>query len=131
MCNLSYEDYHYWRDTIAEYMEEDERSRFYHVYVINPSNYYNFEEKRHKTEKEVMEFDLHKLRTSNLVIVNFNDAGSLGTMAELAVAYEHRIPIIGLNENKNKLHPWQETMCNRIFDDMEELLEHVTDVYLN
>ena len=42
MCNLSYEDYYYWRDTIAEYMEEDERSRFYYVYVINPSDYYNF-----------------------------------------------------------------------------------------
>ena len=36
-----------------------------------------------------------------------------------------------LNEKKTDLHTWQETICNRIFDDMEELLEYVTEFYLN
>ena len=77
-----------------------------------------------------MELDLHKLRNSNLVIVNFNDMYSLGSMSELAIAYDRRIPIIGLDVNKQELHPWQIEMCNRIFDDMDEMLDYVEDYYL-
>ena len=80
--------------------------------------------------REIMELDLHKLRNSNLVIVNFNDMYSLGSMSELAIAYDRRIPIIGLDVNKQELHPWQIEMCNRIFDDMDEMLDYVEDYYL-
>jgi len=52
-----------------------------------------------------MEFDLNKVRHSDLIICNFNDMFSLGTMAELAIAYERRIPVIGLDINKQTLHP--------------------------
>ena len=62
------------------------------------------------TQHEGMEFDLNRVRSSDLIIVNFNDVYSLGTMAEIATAYERRIPIIGLNENNQDLHPWQTEM---------------------
>ena len=77
-----------------------------------------------------MEFDLHKLRTSNLVIINFNDMNSLGSMAELAIAYELKIPVVGLDIQKQDLHPWEIEMCNRIFDDIDEMLDYVEDFYL-
>ena len=77
-----------------------------------------------------MELDLHKLRNSNLVIVNFNDIYSLGSMAELAIAYDRCIPIIGLDIDKQELHPWQIEMCNRIFSDIDEMLDYVEDYYL-
>ena len=77
-----------------------------------------------------MELDLDKLRRSDLVIINFNDMYSLGSMAELAIAYEKRIPVIGLNIDRQVLHPWQECMCNRIFNDIDELLDYVEDFYL-
>ena len=65
-----------------------------------------------------------------MVIVNFNDMYSLGSMSELAIAYDRRIPIIGLDINKQELHPWQIEMCNRIFDDIDEMLDYVEDYYL-
>ena len=104
----------------------------YTVKAINPNDYFNFKEEQPKyvSQREIMELDLHKLRNSNLVIVNFNDMYSLGSMSELAIAYDRRIPIIGLNANKQELHPWQIEMCNRIFDDMDEMLDYVEDYYL-
>ena len=102
------------------------------VRVINPNDYFNFIEEpvRYKTQREVMEFDLSKLRKSDLVIINFNDKYSLGSMAELAIAYESKIPVIGLDINKQELHPWQIEMCNRIFNDIDELLDYIEDFYL-
>lgn len=105
----------------------------YKINTINPNNYFNFVEEppRYKTQREVMELDLHKVRTSDLVIINFNDMYSLGSMAELAIAYERRIPVIGLDIDKQDLHPWEQEMCVRIFDDIDEMLDYVEDFYLS
>ena len=100
----------------------------YNVKAINPNDYFNFKEEQpqYKSQREIMD----KLRDSDMVIVNFNDMYSLGSMSELAIAYDRRIPIIGLDINKQELHPWQIEMCNRIFDDIDEMLDYVEDYYL-
>lgn len=105
----------------------------YKVRTINPNDYFNFVEEppKYKTQREVMELDLYKVRTSDLVIINFNDMHSLGSMAELAIAYERRIPVIGLDIDKQELHPWEIEMCTRIFNDIDEMLDYVEDFYLN
>ena len=102
------------------------------VKVHNPNDYYNFLQNPplYDNQREVMEFDLNLVRHSDLIIINFNDVYSLGSMAELAIAYEKRIPVIGLNIDRQVLHPWQECMCNRIFNDIDELLDYVEDFYL-
>ena len=104
----------------------------YQVKAINPNDYFNFVEEPpgYANQREVMELDLHKLRNSDLVIANFNDMYSLGFMAELAIAYDRRIPIIGLDIDKQELHTWQIEMCNRIFSDIDEMLDYVEDYYL-
>lgn len=126
----NFEEGNKWRTYCKNTLETCECN--YNVSAINPNSYFNFldEPKRYKTQREVMEFDLHKLRTSDLVIVNFNDMYSLGSMAELAIAYERKIPIVGLDINKQDLHPWEVEMCNRIFDDIDEMLDYVEDFYL-
>ena len=102
------------------------------VKVHNPNDYYNFLQNPplYDNQREVMEFDLNLVRHSDLIIINFNDVYSLGSMAELAIAYERRIPVIGLNTDRQVLHPWQECMCNRIFNDIDEMLDYVEDFYL-
>ena len=119
-----------WRISCKNTLENCECD--YNVKAVNPNDYFNFKEEQPKyvSQREIMELDLHKLRNSNLVIVNFNDMYSLGSMSELAIAYDRRIPIIGLDANKQELHPWQIEMCNRIFDDMDEMLDYVEDYYL-
>ena len=119
-----------WRVLCKNVLENCD-SRFL-VSVINPNDYFNFNEPvRYLSEREVMEFDLNKVRNSDMVIINFNDMYSLGSMAELAISYEKRIPVIGLNVDGQKLHPWQTEMCNRIFIDVGEMIDYIEDFYLN
>lgn len=104
----------------------------YKVKCINPNDYYNFKNGTPdiETQKKAMLFDLHKVRNSDLIIVNYNDKFSLGTMSEVAIAYEHRIPIIGLNEDGQELHSWQIQMTNEIFTNMDDMLDHIAWFYL-
>ena len=126
----NFEEGNKWRTYCKNALETCECN--YNVLAINPNSYFNFshEPKRYETQREVMEFDLHKLRTSDLVIINFNDMYSLGSMAELAIAYELKIPVVGLDIQKQDLHPWEVEMCNRIFHDIDEMLDYVEDFYL-
>lgn len=126
----NFEESNVWRIYCKNTLENCECD--YKTKVINPNDYFNFKEEQPKyvSQREIMELDLHKLRNSNLVIVNFNDMYSLGSMSELAIAYDRRIPIIGLDINNQELHPWQIEMCNRIFDDIDEMLDYVEDYYL-
>lgn len=104
----------------------------YKVTVVNPNDYFNFvdDPPQYKSQDEVMCLDLNKLRNSDLVIVNYNDMYSLGSMSEVAIAYDRRIPIIGLNKEGQDLHPWQVCMTERIFEDIDEMLDYIKDFYL-
>lgn len=119
-----------WRLYLQEKLENYNSS--YNIKLINPNDYYNFlDDSNYDSQREVMEFDLHKIRNSDLCICNFNDVGSLGSMAEIAIAYDRRIPVIGLCENNEKLHPWQEEMITKKFTNIEELALYVIKYYLN
>ena len=102
------------------------------VKAINPNDYFNFRDDppKYEYETEVMRLDLYKLRNSDLVIANFNDMYSLGSMAEIAIAYDRGIPVIGVDVDRQKLHPWQECMCERVFYDIDEMLDYIEDFYL-
>ena len=118
-----------WRKYCKQTLENYECN--YKVEVINPNDYFNFrDEPRYETQSEVMRLDLYKTRISDLVIINFNDMYSLGSMAEIAIAYDRGIPVIGLDVNKQNLHPWQVCMCERVFDDIDEMLDYIEDFYL-
>lgn len=119
-----------WRKYCKQTLETYECN--YRVVAINPNDYFNFvdDPPRYKSQGEVMRLDLHKLRNSNLVIANFNDMYSLGSMSEIAIAYDRSIPVIGLNESNQELHPWQVCMCERVFDNIGEMLDYIEDFYL-
>lgn len=125
MGDLSFEEQNEWRKSLRRELQDDD------TYVLNPVMFYNFEAPpKHKTNREVMEFDLHQVRTSDLIVVNFNDPHSLGTAMELAIARENKIPIIGLNDTGAELHPWLTEHCTRVCDSMSELVEHVKKFYI-
>lgn len=130
MGALSFEEQSKWRNQIINAIKfnyECEKNPIF----FNPVDYFNFEEVRYKTQKEVMQFDLNGLRHSDLVIVNFNDPSSLGTCAELAIAYDMKIPIVGINKDGKKLHPWLECFCDRMCESVKEAVEYVVEFYLN
>ena len=126
----NFEESNKWRTYCKNTLENFEGN--YQADVINPNSYFNFVDNppKYSSQKEVMELDINKVRNSDLVICNFNDPKSLGTMAELAISYERRIPVIGLNEDSYELHPWQIEMCTRIFYNIDEMLDYIEDFYL-
>ena len=119
-----------WRKYCKQVLENCECN--YRVKVVNPNDFFNFvdEPPQYKTQYEVMRLDLHKLRNSDLVVINFNDMYYLGSMSEIAIAYDRGIPIIGLDEDNQNLHPWQVCMCERIFNNIDEMLDYIEDFYL-
>lgn len=131
MGNLSFEEQSKWRSQIMNAIKFGDYDYEKKPLFFDPTQYYNFEEERHKSEREVMEFDLHNLRNSDLVIVNFNDPNSIGTAMELILAYEMKIPIIGLNKEQKNIHPWLECCCTRMCESLREAVEYVIEFYLN
>lgn len=130
MGSLSMEEQSKWRSQIINEIKFNCNCEKKPVF-FNPVNYYNFEEKRHKSEREIVEFDLNAVRNSDLIIVNFNDPKSLGTCAELAIAYDRHIPIIGINRSGTELHPWLTEFVTRMCDDVREAVEYTVDFFLN
>lgn len=130
MSGVSFEEQSKWRNQIMNAIKFNYDCAKKPVF-FNPVNYYNFEEVRYKTQREVMNFDLNGLRHSDLVIVNFNDPSSLGTCAELAIAYDMKIPIVGINKDGKELHPWLECFCDRMCESIKEAVEYVVEFHLN
>lgn len=131
MGSLSFEEQSKWRSQVVNAIKFGDYHCEKKPVFFNPVNYYNFEEERHKSEREIMNFDLIALRKSDLVIVNFNDPKSIGTAMEMMLGHEMRIPILGLNKDNKEIHPWLECCCDRIFSNMRDLVEYVVDYYLN
>lgn len=99
--------------------------------TINPNSHFNFlDDTTYISNREIKEFDLYKAIHSDLIIVNFLVNDSIGTSKEIAICHDKGIPVIGLNEQKLELHPWDIDDCNRIFNDMDEMLEYVVKHYL-
>ena len=131
MTGLSFEEQFKWRSNIMSAIRYGDYNYEKKVSFFNPVDFYNFEDKNYKTEREVIEFDLYNLRKSDLIIVNFNAPNSIGTAMELMLAKEYKIPVIAFGTKDKEIHPWLIECCTRICDDMRECVSHVVDFYLN
>ena len=130
MKNLSFEEQLKWRKQIIEAINYNHDCTKKPIF-FNPINYYNYEKVQHRSEREVMEFNLNALRNSDLIIVNFNDPNSIGTCVELTIAKELRIPVIGIHNNDQELHPWLIEFTTRMCENVREAVEHTAEFYLN
>lgn len=130
MMGVSFEEQSKWRQNVMDAInfqyEHEKKATFF-----NPVRFYNFKEKTHKSEKEIMEFDLYNLRNSDIVIVNFNNIWSIGTAMELMLAKEMHKPVIGWNSSGEELHPWLNECTTRLCDSLKDTVEHVVNFYLN
>lgn len=128
MTGIDFDTSNIWRSTAKEWLENRECN--YKVTVINPNDYYNFKTYNQVSEKEIIRFDLHKVRTSDLVLVNLNGF-SLGTAMELQHAIDNGVPVIGYKDDGEILHPWLEYTCDRVFNSLTGVLEYIKSYYLN
>ncbi len=129
MSGLSWEEQSKWREKVKKYISRHYALKF-KADFFNPIQYYNFQEKRHDSELEVMNFDIRNVKNSDLILVNFNSPNSIGTAQELAVAWDNRIPIIGIKDAKTEIHAWLKEDCDKIFTDLYAACDYIMDFYL-
>lgn len=113
------------------------------ISVINPVVFYDYSRRDFHRDSEVLRFFHHKIKEATVVLVNLNNIRkSVGTICELAWAYEHNIPIVGFYENsvtvpteelqREMFHSWIVDICNRIevgSNAMEEAMKYIDYYY--
>lgn len=125
-----------WRNDVKEYFRKYSND----IKAISPTDYYSYGKNYHKSDKEVFRFDLHKVKTSDLVLVNLNDIRkSIGTCIEVYEAYKSEIPVIGFLDNElsvdkmiKLIHPWIYCCVDRIEtgeDSMVRACNYIMDYY--
>ena len=126
MTNLEPDERNGWRNEMEELCSE-----YYHVNLFNPCNHWDIGDPN-VNDREAMDYDIRRLRDADVLVVNFNDPSSLGTMAEIAIAYDRRKPILGICSSEEimcKLHPWQIAMCDHFFKSVEDVCEYLAMHY--
>ena len=120
-----------WREDITKKLEAVAEWSGKEVHIINPVNYFAYDENKHKTNKQVKEFFMNRISKCNLIIVNLNESdSSIGTAQETQYAVDHNIPVVGFGTNN--VYSWiSEVDCQVAFDTMTEIIDYVRDYYLN
>lgn len=129
-----------WRKLASEWFEKYPGYIYgdYNFRCIDPTQYYEYGRDYHKSEKEVMLFDLRKIRCSDVVLVNLKDIEeSPGTIDEIFYAWLNKIPVIGFFDTENNkddfnLHPWIREQIDRIEvgeNAMRKAMVYIKDYY--
>ena len=130
MGGLTYPEQMSWRRMID--YEVNIRRNQSSVKFIHPPLFYNFEKKLHNSEYEVMEFDLAKVRESDIVAVNLDGINSsVGSCFEIATANavnnfgNKHIFIIGIGDDES-VHPWIKNSLSRCERDIASAAEYIS-----
>ena len=103
-----------------------------HFTCFLPTDHYSsFISSSNVNERAAMDYDLYRLRCSDVMLINMNNPESLGTMAEISLAYALRIPMVAYADKKivNKIHPWQECMINEWFSNLGDAVDYIINNY--
>ena len=108
MRNLADMEQRLWRSQLETAIRERTDKS---VIFVNPPSFYHYGENLHKSEREVLEWELAQILDSDVVVVNLNAVqGSIGTHMELGVIdaanrLGKHIYVIGLFKSDSD-HPW-------------------------
>lgn len=128
ISGISWEEASGWRDAIADNLFKVSHGEWK---CFDPCEHYN-EYGEVINDSESMKYDLDHLRHSRFVIANFNyTQKSIGTLIEIGVALENKIPVIGYYSEKEPLHPWILSACIHVCTSESGLYQFLTDHYLN
>lgn len=115
MGGLSVQEASEWRDQFR-YKYHD---HFGHDQIMDPASYFNYamEEGVDYDNRELFRFEKRMLLKCSIVVVNLTGIDtSVGSLMELAWAYDHGAAIIGFSEQADiKLHPWVEQTLDKKF----------------
>ena len=106
------------------------------VKFIHPPLYYNYEENNHKTEREILEWEMTQVHDCDILIVNLDGIeDTTGSHMELGAVQginrfgDKHIFVVGLGKSDN-LHPWIKESCIRIEEDYAKAAEYIVEYLL-
>ena len=133
MGGLIYEEQMKWRLDLQKAIEKYTDKN---VMFIHPPKFYQYDENYHKSEREVMDWDINHAVESDIVVVYLpNIEGSIGTHMELGAVYDanrrgnKHIYVIGIGKTECK-HPWIDLCLHRQEDNVEDAAEYIVDYLL-
>lgn len=134
MGGLDFDDMNEWRMRLKSKLRILGEKHGYVVEVINPVDFYNFTSKKHQSEREIKDYDLAHVVTSDLVVVNLDGLDtSDGTKIEIHDAKYHcQIPVIAFGSYRlyENLHPWNQDNITRVEETEDDLLKYIEEFYL-
>lgn len=129
-----------WRKDIEYYIRsgyEDIHGRNSNITVINPPDYFNYDDASHKTEKEIFEWELGQVCSSDVVIVNLDGiSDSIGSHMEIGavlgacISSGRNIKIVAIGEIPQNIHPWIELSWFRHEKDLKDAAKYIVDYLL-
>lgn len=134
MSGLTYQEMGVWRQEIENKFLIQSMLANYTIMALNPVKLYNFEEVKHQSEKEIMNYDISHVVTSDIIIVNLDGlATSDGSKIEIYEAnYNRKIPVIAFGDKElyNNLHPWLKECITRVEKNIEDVVDYIRDFYM-
>jgi nucleoside 2-deoxyribosyltransferase len=128
-CYFNTDEHDYpkqWRKYAKEYVKK----LYNDITLVSPIDYYEIGKNYHKSDTEVMRFDLRMVKEADIVLCNLRDIHtSLGTSDEILYAFISGKPVIGFLENESEmkiLHPWKIEQIDRI-ETGEDAMKHAID----
>lgn len=135
MKGLSVEDQLDWRYDIEHYVRDMcaiQGIPNKNVTFIHPPDYYSYAEDNHKSEAELMEWELNQIAHCDIVIVNLDGIEeSIGSHIELGVVNavnmvtDRHIFVLGLGKMKDDIYPWIKESIFRCENDAESMAKYI------
>lgn len=119
-----------WRQEITKQLEAVAEWQEKNIKIFDPTKFFSYSEKKHKTQKQVKDYYIHKLSRCDVMILNANDTNvSIGTAQEVQFAVDNGIPVIAFGTHN--MYPWiVDVDAQVVFDSMHEVVDYIRDYYL-
>ena len=134
MGGLTFAQMNDWRVELKNKLLDVAEDMRYKILVVNPCDFYNFEEVKHQSEEEVEDYDLAHVISSDIIVVNLDGLStSDGTKFELHDGnYHNKIPVIAFGDKEvyDNLHPWIKRDITRGEDNIDNVVQYIKEFYM-
>ena len=135
MSGTSFEKQMEWRKNLETLVREKYDGNDA-IKFIHPPLYFNYEHTQHKTEREILDWEMKQLHDSDIVVVDFDGIDTTtGSHMELGAVQginrfgDKYIYVVGVGKEED-LHPWIKETCIRIEDTFPDIAQYIVEYLL-